>query len=76
MPVCASGTGGLVDLQIIKPHAAKKDLTLGASFEQNGQQSDNPDFSNKRDRFAGSSSDRFADGSLGTILTGTRPLQA
>ena len=66
----APGIGGTVDLQTIKPLEHKKVLTINASFEENGQKSNNPDFSNKGYRFAGSFSDKFADDTIGIALTG------
>lgn len=67
--LAATGIGGTVDLQTIRPLEHAKVLTLNASYEQNGQKSDNPDFSNHGYRFAGSFSDKFADDTLGVAFT-------
>ena len=66
----ALGIGGTVDMQTIKPLEHKRVLTVNGMLEQNGQKSDNPDFSNRGYRFAVSFSDKFFDDTLGIALTG------
>jgi len=66
----AMGIGGTVDLQTIKPLEHKRVLTVNGSYENNGQKSNNPDFSNKGYRFAVTYSDKFLNDTLGIALTG------
>ncbi|KQM95407.1 hypothetical protein ASE70_01445 [Sphingomonas sp. Leaf22] len=65
----AMGVGGTVDIRTVRPLERKRALIANGSFEQNGQPSRNPDFSNRGYRFALSYSDKFADDTIGVALT-------
>ena len=64
------GVGGTVDLQTIKPLEHKRVLTINGSLEQNGETSNNPDFSNRGYRVAATYVDKFANDTIGLALTG------
>ncbi|WP_374293446.1 TonB-dependent receptor plug domain-containing protein, partial [Sphingomonas sp.] len=65
----AMGVGGTVDIRTVRPLERKPALIANGSFEQNGQPSRNPDFSNNGYRFALSFSDKFFDDTIGVALT-------
>ncbi|MCW8090953.1 TonB-dependent receptor [Alteromonas sp. ASW11-130] len=63
------GLGGTVDLQTISPLGKERTITFNGTYEQNGQDSGNPDFDDNGHRLAFSFVDSFADDTLGVALT-------
>ena len=62
------GIGGTVDLQTVRPLSAKRTLTVNGSYEQAGNDSDNPEFDNTGKRFALSFVEKFADDTIGLAV--------
>jgi iron complex outermembrane receptor protein len=62
------GIGGTVDLETVRPLQAKETVTLNASYELGGNDSDNPDFNNKGNRLALSFVEKFADDTIGVAV--------
>ena len=62
------GIGGTVDLQTVRPLNAERTLTINGSYEQAGNDSDNPEFDNTGKRFALSFVEKFADDTLGVAI--------
>ena len=62
------GIGGTVDLQTVRPLSAERTLTINGSYEQAGNESDNPEFDNTGKRFALSFVEKFADDTIGIAV--------
>ena len=62
------GIGGTVDLQTVRPLSAERTLTINGSYEQAGNESDNPEFDNTGKRFALSFVEKFADDTIGLAV--------
>ncbi|NHN37347.1 TonB-dependent receptor [Pseudomaricurvus alcaniphilus] len=62
------GIGGTVDLRTARPLDSAPTITINASYEMNGEQSNNPDFDDTGHRAALSFSQRFADDTIGVAL--------
>ncbi|MDG1121465.1 MAG: TonB-dependent receptor [Glaciecola sp.] len=62
------GIGGTVDLQTVRPLSAERTLTVNGSYEQAGNESDNPEFDNTGKRFALSFVEKFADDTIGLAV--------
>ncbi|RDV26059.1 TonB-dependent receptor [Alteromonas aestuariivivens] len=61
--------GGSIDLQTVKPLTASSTFTLNGTYEQNKEDSLNPDFDNDGHRISLNYVDQFADDTLGFALT-------
>jgi iron complex outermembrane receptor protein len=64
----AMGIGGTVDLRTARPLDVSRNLTLTATGEKNGLQSDNPDYSNTGHRYALAYTDHTDDNKIGLAL--------
>lgn len=64
----AQGIGGTVDIQTASPLTASPTMAFNLSYEQNGQDSGNPDFDNSGHRASFNFIDKFADDKLGVAL--------
>ncbi len=64
----SQGIGGTIDLQTVDPLSAKKAMAFNASFEQNAEDSGNPDYDNKGHRFSFNFVDQYADDTIGLAL--------
>jgi len=62
------GIGGIVDLRTNRPLESERYLVANATYEQNGQDSANPDFDDNGYRLALSWSDVFADDTVGISI--------
>jgi len=62
------GIGGIVDLRTNRPLESDRYLVANATYEQNGQDSANPDFDDNGYRLALSWSDTFADETVGISI--------
>jgi iron complex outermembrane receptor protein len=62
------GIGGIVDLRTNRPLENERYLVVNGTYEKNGQDSANPDFSDSGYRLALSWSDVFADETIGVSL--------
>jgi iron complex outermembrane receptor protein len=62
------GIGGIVDLRTNRPLENERYLVANATYEQNGQDSANPDFDDNGYRLALSWSDVFADDTVGISI--------
>jgi len=66
--ILVQGIGGTVDLQTVRPLSSKERISVNATIEQTGSDSDNPEFDEKGKRFAFSIVQHFADNTLGLAL--------
>ncbi len=64
----AQGIGGTVDIQTANPLTAKRTVAFNLSYEQNGQDSGNPDFDNNGHRASFNFIDQFMDNKLGVAV--------
>jgi len=62
------GIGGIVDLRTNRPLENERYLVINGTYEQNGQDSANPDFDDNGYRLALSWSDVFADDTVGISI--------
>ncbi|BDX06849.1 TonB-dependent receptor [Planctobacterium marinum] len=62
------GIGGTVDLQTVSPLSADPTLTVNFNYEENGEDSGNPDFDNNGHRLSLNFVEQFADDTLGVAL--------
>ncbi|GAC31929.1 TonB-dependent receptor [Paraglaciecola polaris] len=62
------GVGGTVDLQTVKPLGQERTFAVNGSFEQNEQDSANPDYDNDGHRFSFNYIDSFANDTIGVAL--------
>ena len=62
------GIGGTIDLRTYRPLDTDRFLVINGLYEQNGQDSENPDFDDNGYRAAISWSDKFADDTVGISL--------
>ncbi|HEY5776066.1 MAG TPA: TonB-dependent receptor plug domain-containing protein, partial [Xanthomonadales bacterium] len=63
-----TGIGGVIDLRTYRPLDENPFLVVNGTYEQNGQDSANPDFDDNGYRAALSWSDKFADDTIGVSI--------
>ncbi len=64
----SQGIGGTVDLRTVNPLGTEANMTVNAIYEQNAEDSANPDFDNNGHRLSFNYVDQFADDTIGVAL--------
>ncbi|MEP1741783.1 MAG: TonB-dependent receptor [Kangiellaceae bacterium] len=64
----SQGIGGTVDLRTVNPLGTEANMTVNAIYEQNAEDSMNPDFDNNGHRLSFNYVDQFADDTIGVAL--------